>query len=284
MYSDTRGVGKGWFTDLVRGLFGAHNVGTSTADALAEKFNAHTVGIRVLLAHEFKAANGSNKKAALNYLKTYIGDETIPVRAMNQNVYQTKVKSLVFITTNDKTDIPSDGLGDRRQWYVQAGAGEGGAELSKMSLEWWDEAWKALKNPELMGAFARWVSEGEHVDFRSWRPPVSEMREEDLMEGQPADVQTAYEIRQKALSLGVRATTGAAIRALMTTELGQEPFKVGKAFGKMLREAGWVTHKDWVEAVNRVALWLPSPIENTEYNLHLARKWHREDSDKWLKF
>lgn len=282
MYSNVRGVGKGWFTELVRALFGSHNVGVTTADMLAEKYNAHTIGIRVLLAHEFQATDGAKKKAALNYLKSYIGDEYIPVRAMNTNVYNTRVKSLVFITSNDKGDIPSDGLGDRRLWYVEAGVGVGGDELVDMGADWWERAWKALHDRELMGRVAQWVYEADDVDFRSWRPPASELREEDLMEGQTGIVQAAFAVRKMAQELGVRATDGKAIRQLMMNEMeGQEIHAIKKSFGKLLRQAGWWTSPQYAKADgNGGAAWFTGPV-STSLDALEASAWVRADRDKW---
>lgn len=285
MHSNLRGVGKGWFTELARALFGSHNVGSSTADMLAEKYNAHTVGIRLLIAHEFKATSSQNKAAALNYLKSYVGDETIPVRAMHQNVYNTKVKSLVVITTNDKSDVPSDGLGDRRQWYIEAGAGKGGAELVSMGEAWWDRAWEALKNEDLMSRVAQWVYEADEVDFRSWRPKLTEERTEDLMAGMSGLVQVAYDVRKKAIELGIRATTSAAIKEMMTKEMdGQQVMVAGKTFTKYLKDAGWFVDLKRFKTNDKMSIWFP--LESSTAKLHEcdAKHWISEDAAKWLKY
>ena len=272
MHSHLRGVGKGWFTELARALLGPHNVGTTTADQLAEKFNSHTIGIRLLIAHEFKAASAAAKAAALNYLKSYVGDEVIPVRKMNTNVYSTRVKSLVIITTNDKSDIPSDGLGDRRGWYIEAGAGgesgEGGSELIAMDEYEWAKAWDALKNEVLMGRFAQWVLDGKEIDFKSWRPKLTAERQEDLVEGLNTMAQTAYDVRMDAIARGVICTTGAMIKLKMEEIMaGREvwTWPSGRAFGKIMNEAGW-----WSDAkrykYDGATVWFPKPARG-EFDL-----------------
>jgi len=257
LWSTARGVGKGWFADLAASLLGNAHVMRVKADLLAGLYNVNTVNCRLLVANEFKASSKANKSMALEYLKNYVGDEIISVRAMHRNPYQAEVRAGLIITVNDKGDMPSDGLGDRRQWYVEgaAGARERGLELWKGDE--WLPAWKALKDPEEMGRFAQWVSEGAIIDFKTWRPPVTVERTEDLMEGMSGVVQIAYEVLCEARGKSVDVLSGKSIRQLMLRKMeGQEIYVVGRAFGKMLREAGWWTSKDYAETVdNGVAAW-----------------------------
>lgn len=248
LWSNERGVGKGWFTELARSLLGRQHVSATTADALAEKFNLHTINCRLLIAHEFHASSGANKKLALQYLKNYVGDETIMVRAMNRNPYQAEVRSGLIITVNDKGDMPSDGLGDRRQWYIEGGAGarELGLEVWEPEAPEWDLVWSALKDPDMMGRFARWVQDAQDIDFKSWRPPMTEERVADLIEGQNTLVQIAHDVLLTARELGIRVLDPKSIRQMMVDRMdGQDLYLIGKAFGKCLRDAGWWTDKQY---------------------------------------
>lgn len=259
LWSNIRGVGKGWFTELAKALLGRRHVAPATADSLAEKFNLHTVNCRVLIAHEFHASSGTNKKLALNYLKTYVGDETIMVRAMNRNPYSAEVRAGLIITVNDKSEMPSDGLGDRRQWYIEGGAGarERGLEMWAPSAPEWDHVWKALADEEVMSAFAKWVEEGANIDFKSWRPPMTEQRAEDLMEGMSTPVQIAHEVLTDCRDLGVKVLDAKTIRQLVIEKMeGQELYQIGKAFAKVLKDAGWWTDKVYAQATEaRTAAW-----------------------------
>lgn len=259
LWSTVRGVGKGWFTEFARALLGRRHVATTTADMLAEKFNLHTVNCRLLMAHEFQASSAANKKLALNYLKNYVGDETIPVRAMNRNPYSAEVRAGLIITVNDKSDMPSDGLGDRRQWYVEGGAGARELELEMWEPESseWREVWESLKDEDVMQRAANWVFNAEAVDFTSWRPPLNDDRIEDLIEGMPAPVQIAREVLLFCRELGVRALDPKAIRQLMVERMeGQELYLIGKAFGKCLRDSGWWTDKIYDRASSsKSAVW-----------------------------
>lgn len=265
LWSNERGVGKGWFTELARALLGRRHVATTTADMLAEKFNLHTVNCRLLMAHEFQATSSANKKAALNYLKTYVGDETIPVRAMNRNPYSAEVRSGLIITVNNKSDMPSDGLGDRRQWYVEGGAGarERGLELWKPESKEWDGVFGCLSDPDMLGKIAKWVADGADINFSSWKPELTEERVEDLMEGMSGPVQAAHEVLVEARELGVLVMDGKAVKQLMVEKMeGQEVYLVGKNFGKCLREAGWWTDKRYEKCTeNRTTAWFTAPSD-----------------------
>jgi hypothetical protein len=287
LWSTVRGVGKGWFTDLAKALLGRRHVGVATADSLAEKYNLHTVNIRLLIAHEFKASSRSARDLALNYLKTYVGDKTIPVRAMHRNFYNAEVAAGLIITVNDKTEMPSDGLGDRRQWYVEAGAGllERGVELWGPEAKEWERVWEALGDESEMARVAKWVEEGEWVDFKSWKPELTAERAEDLMEGQSMLVQVAHEVLVEARELGVLVMDGKAIRSLMLDRMeGQEIFAVRKAFGKVLREAGWWTDKAYDRATeSKSSAWFTKPVTLREVSPSYASTAIRADSAKWAK-
>lgn len=287
LWSNVRGVGKGWFTDLARVLLGRRHVSTTTADMLAEKYNLHTVNCRLLIAHEFQASTSANKKAALNYLKTFVGDEVIAVRAMHRNPYSAEARAGLIITVNDKSEMPSDGLGDRRQWYIEGGAGlrERGVDLWGPEDDNWNRVFRALGDEGEMAAVCRWLADGADIDFQSWKPPMTEDREEDLMLGQSVVVQIAHEVLVDARALGVRVMDAKAIRQLMLERMdGQEIYLVGKAFGAALKNAGWWTDKAYGRAIGgATAAWFPQPVVGPCWDTGTVLKCLREDAPKWVK-
>lgn len=285
LWSNTRGVGKGWFTDLARGLLGRRHVSTTTADMLAEKFNLHTVNCRLLIAHEFQASSASAKKLALNYLKVFVGDEIIPVRAMNRNPYQAEARAGLIITVNDKSEMPSDGLGDRRQWYIEGGAGlaERGVDLWGPEDSRWREVFKAIGDQEVMAGVARWVADGVDIDFQSWKPPMTEDREEDLMLGQSVVVQIAHEVLVDARERGVRVMDAKAVRQLMLERMdGQDIYVLGKAFGSVLKAAGWWTDKVFARATeSKGAGWFTTVPDMSRSLPSHVPEWIRQDAKLW---
>lgn len=283
LWSTVRGVGKGWFTEFAIALLGRRHVSPATADSLAEKYNLHTINTRLVVAHEFHASSKANRIAALDYLKNYIGDETIMVRAMHRNPYKAETRAGLIITVNDKTDMPSDGLGDRRQWYIQAGAT--GAELWPPEDERWNRVYEALKDKDQMARAAKWVEGANWIDFKSWRPPVTEERMEDLIEGQIGPVQEAFEVLKYLKDLGVRVVDGKTIRALIIERMeGQELFINGRAFGKYLKDAGWWTHEKYARAVqpSRTAAWFTEPMKELP-QVDTITKMLKEDVSKIVK-
>lgn len=288
LWSTTRGIGKGWFTELARALLGKRHVAAATADSLAEKFNLHTINTRLVIAHEFHASSAANKKLALNYLKTYVGDETIMVRAMNRNPYSAEVRAGLIITVNDKSEMPSDGLGDRRQWYVEGGAGarERGLDLWGPTAPEWDLVWKALQEPDEISRVARWILDGADIDFKSWKPPMTEERAADLIEGMSGPVQTAHEVLLDMRELGVDIMDAKAIRQLMVEKMeGMELYMIGKAFGKCLREAGWWTDKKYERATeSKGSAWFTRvPTGFEPWLLHGLQTKIREDALKIVR-
>ena len=240
--------------------------------------------MRLLVAHEFKASSKANRDLALNYLKTYVGDATIPVRAMNRNYYNAEVSAGLIITVNDKTEMPSDGLGDRRQWYIEGGAGmiERGVELWGPEDSRWEQAWAALQDADEMSRVAKWVEDGEDIDFKSWKPPMTEERMEDLMEGMSTPVQIAHEVLIDMRELGVRVMDGKAIRQLMLQKMeGQELYIIGKAFGRVLREAGWWTDKPYERATeSKSAAWFVRPVTLAESPPSMTPSTIKQDAAK----
>lgn len=273
LWSTTRGVGKGWFTRLAKALLGERHVHPSTADQLAEKYNLHTVSCRLLEVNEFATSSPANKKMAINYLKAYVGDETIMVRAMHRDPFKAEVRAGLIITVNNKADMPSDGLGDRRQWYVEAGAGmrERGLEIWEPESKEWSQVFEALNDGPQLERFARWVVEGKDVDFRSWRPVMTAERADDLLEGMSGVVWAAYEVRKDLIEKGVTVTDTAKLRPLIERKMEVGQLEVnGRTLGKMLREAGWWTDtsKYGTCSDNNSAAWFvgPSDMNKSEVN------------------
>lgn len=279
LWSTPRGVGKGWFTRLVSALIGNQHVVPYTADLLAEKFNKGLTASRLVVFDEFKASSRESKTAATNAIKNFIADETIAVRGMYENSSQADIRAGIIITVNDKTAVPSDGLEDRRQWYVEC-------FKTWSTSEEWDLAWEALKDPEQMSRFSRWAYEGEDRDFSSWRPPMTDERAQDLMTGQDAIIQAAYDVRMDMLELGIRVIDLPTIKYLVGKQMGWEGGVQtnDRAFAEHLKKAQWTSPKEFARITpSKAAGWFPKePVWETYMidKIHWARQWLNEDKAK----
>lgn len=277
LWSTLRGVGKGWFVRLVSEILGHRHVAFHKADLLAEKFNSPMVNKRLVIFNEFKTSNRENKMAALNELKNFIADEIIAVRGMYKDAYSAESRSGVIITGNEKSEVPSDGLEDRRQWYVQCFKG--------MEPEECAEAWNAFKDKDMMSKAARWFLDGEsEPDFQSWRPPMTEERAEDLISGLPSVAQFSYRVRLNLKEVGIRILDAKTIRLLVEREQCCPVTMNAMLFSSALREAHWRTAKKFERVTDsKSAGWFVDDQLNLDsVSEAQAREWLKEDVPKAL--
>lgn len=169
IYSDKRGVGKGWFSKLAYRFVGAANSTNADAKAFVSNFNAQLANKRLVVINEFKVTSAQAKDAAMNSLKRFFGDEFIVVEPKGVDSYQVDNRAGMIITANQLEDVPTDGMEDRRMWYVECHESTNG-EVD------WNYLHPLLDDPAVMNDFAFWVMDGEDVNFASWRPPMDEGR------------------------------------------------------------------------------------------------------------
>lgn len=174
MYSDRRGVGKGWFGLLAIKLIGALNGRSGNSTTFSTNFNAELEGKRVIVLNDLMIDGGSKSKV-MNAIKNFTGDEMIRIERKGVDAYEIEARGGLIINTNALEDVPNDGFEDRRIWYVECHA-------VSIDSEYWSKLFDLLKDPDAMSGFAQWVLEAEDVDFQSWRPPMNERREDAITE------------------------------------------------------------------------------------------------------
>lgn len=175
LYSDKRGVGKGWAGKLAYRLIGASNSTNATAKQFVSNFNKQLEAKRLVVANEFKLESHSQKEAAMNSLKTFFGDEFFTIEPKGMDSYQVENRAGMIITCNKLEDVPTDGLEDRRMWYIEC------SNKRQVEESEWPELHAALDNPNDMNDFTSWVYAGEDINFATWRPPLDAARERAIL-------------------------------------------------------------------------------------------------------
>lgn len=171
MYSEKRGVGKGWFTKLAYRLVGDENTTSADAKAFVSNFNAQLANKRLVIVNEFKVKPGE-KDAAINSIKRFTGDEFLVVEPKGVDSYSVENLAGMIITANKLEDVPTDGIEDRRMWYIECFPVEGAD---------WEYLHPLLNNKSVMNSVADWIEAGEDINFASWKPPLDEARERAIM-------------------------------------------------------------------------------------------------------
>lgn len=174
LYSDKRGVGKGWLSKLAYRFIGPENCTSADARAFVSNFNAQLAHKRLVVVNEFKV-KPNEKDAAMNSMKRFFGDEHIVIEPKGQDSYQLENRAGMIITANALEDVPTDGIEDRRMWYAEAHLVDGADDA------YWNKLHSVIDQDGPMAAFASWVEQGEDTDFATWRPPLDEARLEAIL-------------------------------------------------------------------------------------------------------
>ena len=188
LHSTARGVGKGWMGKVVTSLLGRPNVlAGGNTDTFSTNFNGDLEGKRCIIINEMKV-KGGEKDRVMNRIRTFIADPMVRIERKGVDSYETDATAGLIITANALEDVPNDGFGDRRLWYVEC-------HMVKGSLDegYWPPLHAACDNEEMMRGFATWVEEGEDVDFATWRPPMTEERAEAISNSLDSWGQSSYE-------------------------------------------------------------------------------------------
>lgn len=168
VYSDKRGVGKGWFAKLASRVIGHSNTTDADAKAFVSNFNAQIANRRLVIINEFKVTGQAAKDAAMNSLKRFFGDEKISVEPKGVDSYSVANSAGMIVTSNALEDVPTDGMEDRRMWYVECHAPDYEPD--------WEMLHGMLDREDVMNGVFDWVAEGEDINFSTWRPPLDEDR------------------------------------------------------------------------------------------------------------
>lgn len=257
LWSTKRGVGKGWAMKLAYKIIGEGNSTVAQADSLSATHNAHMVGHRLVNFNEFMVKK-ENRMAALNSLKNFIGDDIIHCRAMGRDSYPQYNTSGILISTNDRSEVPSDGLEDRRQAYMDCGHRE---PWSADSSDW-EAVHKLLDDEEALLGLAEWFRQGEDVDFRSWRPPLTEQRIADLMTGRHPLEQLCSELREEFIEMGIKLCVMAQIKERAEAVGYDMGWYNPRTMAVHLRAAKWVAPKEYARVGSaKIQGWMPKEGE-----------------------
>jgi hypothetical protein len=119
LVQSVEGVGKSFFSRLLRCGLGAENVGVVNPEQLTSSFNNWASGVCVNVLEELKIA-GHNRHEALNAVKPLITDDYIQVNPKGVSAYMTPNTTNYVAFTNSMDALPL-GAADRRWWVIQCG-------------------------------------------------------------------------------------------------------------------------------------------------------------------
>jgi hypothetical protein len=188
LHSTIRGVGKGWTLTLAANMIGRSNaLPSGNTKTFVSDFNKELEGKRLININELKC-KGDAKDRAMNNIRNYIADPTMRVEGKGTNSYTSDAVAGMLVTANRLEDVPNDGLGDRRIWYINCKFVQGSDKIG-----YWNPLFRMIEETRYLRSFAKWVEQGEDVDFSSWRPPLTEEREEAILESMDSSEQSIYE-------------------------------------------------------------------------------------------
>jgi len=117
LIQSVEGIGKSFFSRLLRCGLGVKNVGVVNPAQLVSNFNDWANGVCVNVLEELKIA-GHNRYDALNAVKPLITDDFIQVNPKGVNAYMTPNTANYIAFTNSADALPLGGA-DRRWWVIQ---------------------------------------------------------------------------------------------------------------------------------------------------------------------
>ncbi len=117
LIQSVEGIGKSFFSRLLRCGLGITNVGVVNPEQLTSSFNGWATGVCVNVLEELKI-NGHNRYEALNAVKPLITDDFIQVNPKGVNAYMTPNTANYIAFTNAADALPL-GDADRRWWIIQ---------------------------------------------------------------------------------------------------------------------------------------------------------------------
>ena len=117
LIQSVEGIGKSFFSRLLRCGLGVSNVGVVNPSQLTSTFNDWATNVCVNVLEELKIA-GHNRYEALNAVKPLITDDYIQVNPKGINAYMTPNTANYIAFTNSADALPLGGA-DRRWWVIQ---------------------------------------------------------------------------------------------------------------------------------------------------------------------
>lgn len=233
MYSDRRGVGKGWFGRLAINLIGEVNGRSGNSTTFSTNFNAELEGKRVIVLNDLSIEGGS-KGRVMNAIKNFTGDEMIRIERKGVDAYEIEARGGLIVNTNGLEDVPNDGFEDRRIWYVEC-------HFVSVEETYWKRLFEAIWDEGAMAGFSRWVWEGSDVDFTSWRPPMNERREDAIVESMKPIEAECYKLKQMLMKEGYVCCTQEKVKMILEMS-GALPFVANmsaQALSSSMKKGTW---------------------------------------------
>ena len=136
----TPGIGKGWITAIMEGIFGVKNISKIPISVLAKDFNADVAAKQLMIVEETDELS-KNTQTIYNKLKDLITSTTIRLEKKGVDAYLIENTVNCFLTGN-QIGIFSLDSDDRRMAVLEAQ--EDGPENIVNDQAYWDPRWKWL--------------------------------------------------------------------------------------------------------------------------------------------
>lgn len=229
-----RGHGKGWSTKIAERLIGKANTSITRGKELSSNFNSLLGAKRLLVFNEYSV--DGPPKAALNAIKGLAGDEYIVIEKKGIDAFYMENVAGAMFTTNQLSDVPTDGLEDRRLIYM------GINNKVEVTPEQWGVLHPMLDDPEVMADFAQWLWEGDDINYSTWKPnPLDHDRQEAILASSKGAEGMARILLHRLREEGYKCVWGDTLLHLFEEEGYENPramFK-GPRLANMLKEGDW---------------------------------------------
>ena len=232
LYSDKRGVGKGWFAKLMYRFVGDTNTTNATAKQFVSNFNAQLANKRLVVVNEFKVTGQAAKDAAMNSLKVFLGDEMLTVEPKGVDSYQVENVAGMIITANALEDVPTDGMEDRRMWYVECHAPNYEPD--------WVALHSCLNDDSVMNSVFDWVAGAEDINFSVWKPPLDEGRIKAIRRSSSGIDDACSVALEDAQELGFVAVSYETLKGVMRESVPNIDDLAPRNVSAALVRAGWL--------------------------------------------
>lgn len=169
-----QGTGKSWLSELMRAMFGAHNVFVTDNQLLTSSFNAPMGNRQVLILEEVGLAD---KAEAYNTLKPWVTDEKVTVNEKNVPQYAAATPRLMLAYSNRELPLKLEDS-DRRFMFVHSPSTPRNTEYYVRLFE------LGLAQP---GAFLQWLHDRDISHFNpKAHPPMTESKRKIVNESMTA--------------------------------------------------------------------------------------------------
>ena len=223
-----QGTGKSWISDLLRSIFGTHNVFVTDNQMLTSSFNAPMGNRQVLILEEVGLAD---KSEAYNALKMWVSDEKVTVNEKNVPQYSAATPRLMLAYSNRDLPLKIEDT-DRRFMFVQSPS-------TPRDTEYYNRLFEGGLGQA--GAFLQLLLDRDIRHFSAKaRPPMTETKQKIINESKTAVsrvleemlAQDAWPLSEEIFSLDDVMTE---VRDLLPNNANRS----GQEFSKVLHKLGY---------------------------------------------